>query len=186
MLEEDNLIKVISIDPGNNIGLCIYSLDSTNFKIVNIETKLFVLNNLIDTDDEYKTLYRLKAISNIIKNVVKTYKPMCLAFETSFLNMRFPKAVIQLSQYVGVIELTAYEADKNIKMFRYMPKYIKKNIGAGGNADKDDMTIAVSLVEDIIEHINVKLLSEHEIDSLAIGYIAIEEIRKFPFLLYAI
>lgn len=185
-MEVSDYINVVSIDPGNNIGLCIYSLDPLTLKIVNIETKLFVLNNIIDTEDEYKTLHRLQAISNVVKNIMYVYKPMCLAFETSFLNMRFPKAVIQLSQYVGTIELTAYECNPYIKMFRYMPKYIKKNIGAGGNADKDDMTVAISVIKDITEHVNIKLLSEHEVDSLAIGYLAVEEIRKFPFLLYAL
>ena len=117
---------------------------------------------------------------------MEEYKPLALGIETSFLNMRFPKAVIQLSQYLAVITNTTKSIVSDIKIFRYSPKYIKNNIGAGGDAKKDDMTSAIKKIPEVNDKIKIETLTEHEIDSLAIGYVVLKEIRSYPLVLCAI
>ena len=67
-----------------------------------------------------------------------------------------------------------------IKIYKYPPKLIKYHIGAKGNADKDMMLAKVATIPEITKFINPYTVSEHEIDSLAIGYITIDFIRKDP------
>lgn len=180
-----NNFNIVSIDPGNNIGISIYTINSLDLSIVNIETRLLILNNFLENDID-KMLTRLMVINNIIKDIHTIYNPLCIGLETSFLNLRFPKAVMQLSQYVGIIEFTSRDINPKCKFFRYMPKFIKSEIMAGGGADKNDMTKAVNNIKEITTFVNPLLLSEHEVDSLAIGYTMLIEIRKYPFILYAL
>ncbi len=184
----DNLINIIAIDPGNNIGVAIFTIDVRDFSIVSIETKLFILENIIGPldDDFNKLLYKLNIIQTIVTDLYTAYDPIALGVETSFLNTRFPKAVMQLSQYVAVIEHTMYVLNTRIKLFRYMPRYIKREIGAGGSADKDDMMITVSALEEVTDLINPYVLSEHEVDAIAIAYTMLLEIRRYPFILYTL
>lgn len=184
----DNLINIIAIDPGNNIGVAIFTIDVTTLTIVNIETRLYVLENLIgNVDDNFnKLLYKLSVIQEIVTDLYIAYDPIALGVETSFLNTRFPKAVLQLSQYVAVIEHTMYVLNSRIKLFRYMPRYIKKIVEAGGGADKDDMCKAVSSHDELTEHINPFIISEHEVDAVAIAYTILLEIREFPYILYTL
>jgi Holliday junction resolvasome RuvABC endonuclease subunit len=184
----DNLINILTIDPGNNIGVSIITVDVRDFSIVNIETRLYVLENLIPVmDDNFnKLLYKLSVIQDIVTDLYVAYNPIALGVETSFLNTRFPKAVLQLSQYVAVIEHTMYTLNTRIKMFRYMPRYIKRILGAGGSADKDDMMVTMSAIDELTNHINPYILSEHEVDAIAIGYTVLMEIREFPYILYTL
>lgn len=185
-METSDTINIISIDPGNNLGVSIYKLDAYTLEIVGIETRLRVLEKQVkpDEDEDYKLLNKLSYLSNFIKRLIEEFEPVAIGIETAFLNMKFPKAVINLSQYVSTIEMTAYKENKHIKFFRYKPKFIKKGIEAGGDAKKEDMTKAVLKIKDITKFVKPDLLSEHEVDSLAIGYILIKELREFPFILY--
>lgn len=183
----NNYINLIAIDPGNNIGVSIYTIDLLTFSIVNITTRLYILENFVNEDNNNaKLLMKLNIISSIVNELCIVFKPSAFAIETAFLNMRFPKAAIQLSQYVGVIEHTVSTYNKFIKMFRYMPKYVKKYVNAGGDAGKDDMTIALNNIPEITQFIQPELLSEHEVDATSIGYVMLEELRRYPFLLYTL
>jgi Holliday junction resolvasome RuvABC endonuclease subunit len=184
----DNYINILAIDPGNNIGVAILTIDVTTFTIVNIETKLYVLENLVDYQDDNRNriLLKLSRIHSIVIELFNSYNPAAFAIETSFLNSRFPKAVIQLSQYVGMIEHSFYTCNPYIKLFRYMPKYIKKLVSGRGDADKDGMTVAIRSIPELITHITPELLSEHEVDALSIAYVMLQEIRRYPFILYTL
>lgn len=185
---DKKLFNIIGIDPGNNLGIAIYTIDPEDFKIVKIENIMLVLNNYItDEGDGYdKMNLKLKHLKFSIQAIIKNYKPIALGLETSFLNMKFPKAVIQLSQYLAIIESTSKEIIPNIKIFRYSPKYIKSKVDAGGDAKKDDMTTAISKLTEVTKHIDITKLTEHEIDSTAIGYVVLKEIRMFPLVLCAL
>ena len=37
--------NIISIDPGNNLGISIYTIDDEDYKIVSVETIFLILNN---------------------------------------------------------------------------------------------------------------------------------------------
>jgi len=183
----DEYIYIISIDPGNNLGISIFKIGLPYYNILEITNKQYILDNLVDKDlGKDKLLYKLLALQNIITGLVNMYNPHAIIAEAAFLNIRFPKAVMQLSSYIATIELTAISINKYIKLFRYPPKLVKRLIGAGGNAKKDDMTIAIDKIPDIANLVDTSVLTEHEIDSLAIGYVGIEEIRAAPHIMYTL
>ena len=179
--------NLIAIDPGGNTGISVYTINAKDLSIVSISTSTLILNNMITESETVDTLLlRLEYLNSYITGLMKTYNPIVVAMEAAFANSKFPKSVMQLSQYIATIQLAIRNVNPFTKIFNYPPKLVKKLIGATGNADKDSMANNIYGVYEISNLINPNLLSEHEIDSLSIGYICLEEIRNNPFLLYVI
>lgn len=181
----NDTIRILGIDPGNNIGITIYTLDAMTLEILSIETRTIILDNYVHDDKIDRLLHRMVVLGNAINEILWTYNPSAIAIEEAFLNMRFPNAVMQLSRYIGVVLYNAQMFNPFIKLFKYPPMYVKKYIGAHG-VFKDDVTNAVAQYQDITSKISLVGLTEHEIDSIAIGYVAINEIKRYPFLLYMV
>ena len=176
----DDIIKIISIDPGNNLGIAIYSLKSEPLEIIDIETRTLSLDRYIDKEQaKFEILSnKLQLLHSTMNELCEKHKPHALIIESSFLNIRFPAAVTQLSQYIAVIEFTFRRFDPFISILRYPPKYIKKLFTNNGSADKDDMLKGLKEKKDLCKLMDVDLLTEHEVDATAIGYIGIEYIKK--------
>lgn len=172
-------INILSIDPGSNLGVSIYTVTVPELQIVNIITYNINLNSITVTDHD-TLLYKLRYLKDTIASLCYMYQPRILAIEAAFVNARFPKSGMYLAQYISVIKMTTVELNSYIRIFEYAPKYVKSYIGAKGTADKNDMCRVIKTIPDIVNIINIDMLSEHEIDSLAIGYICIEEIRAIP------
>jgi Holliday junction resolvasome RuvABC endonuclease subunit len=177
--------RIVSIDPGTNIGISIMTIDCITFEVVAIETRVVTLNNYTYADDSSdRLLEKLIHLNKVCYEIAYSYSPIAIFVESAFLNMRFPKAVIQLSQFIATIETTFIQALPMIKIFRYPPKYVKKLISEYGGATKDGMLDAINKIPNIGMLINTSLLTEHEVDAVAIGYVGLMEITQFPHLLY--
>ena len=70
---------------------------------------------------------RLSILHNIIDKYLNITNPIAVGIETAFAH-RFPKAVMQLSQYTAVIEHTIYTYNNNTKMYRSPPTLIQSRI----------------------------------------------------------
>lgn len=182
----NELFYIVGIDPGSNVGVSIYGIDGYTLNIVTIETFVIPLENYIAPYATDKLTSKLGYLSNIMLDICVRYNPLVLAVEEAFLNMKFPLAVMQLSQYLGIILNTFVGYNPTIKVFKYAPRYVKRLFNAGGNADKDDMTKALLTVDEITSKYNVLGLCEHEVDALAIGYVTLSECRRYPLVLYAL
>jgi len=171
--------KLVAIDPGNNVGVAVYTISSIDMAVLAIESFTIVLSKqvtgLIDMSMERNII-----LESACAKLSAIYNPNVVAMETAFLNSRFPKAVMQLSQYTSTVERTFYKYNNFLKLYRYPPKYIKKYIGAGGNADKNDMTVAVSNIPEISNMVDFNRVTEHEIDAIAVGYITVAHLRQYP------
>jgi crossover junction endodeoxyribonuclease RuvC len=167
-------INLIGIDPGNHIGLSVLSVDPKDLSIKSIYTKTITLERLIDGNEMVDKLILLR---NIVNDIYTSFRPLSLAIETSFLNMRYPKAVIQLSQYVGTIELTFKEIDPTLKIFKYAPMFVKSIVSGKGNSDKDAMAKALKANKEFKKLINIDNLTEHEVDATCIAYTSLQEFR---------
>lgn len=179
----EDYIKLIGIDPGNNTGISILYIDPVTFLIKNIETRTVQLSRYSNDEYDYTRLYILQ---NVISDLYHQAQPNAVAMEVAFLNMRYPKAVIQLSQYVGVVETTFKLLDSTIIMYKYSPMYIKSIAGGSGKADKNDMRDAVSRNKELVRHLNLDTMTEHEIDATCIAYTALLDIRENQYVLLAI
>lgn len=183
--------KIIGIDPGTNTGISIYTIALPTFEIINIETKLYVLKNLVPDPTEdtiyYNHMYeRTKLLYSIIQNIIIEEQPLAVAYEAAFMNTKFATAVIQLTQYTSTIERSIRDYDKNIKILKYPPKWIKKYVGAGGTADKDDMLSNLRTIPVINNMLPLDKLSEHEIDATSIAYVLYNDILIQPWMLYMV
>lgn len=182
---ESPYYNIISIDPGTNMGVAIYTLDSDSGLVVGISTHVYSLNNHICTTHKLNNLLlKTQAIERACTSLYNLYKPVAMVVEAAFLNSKFPKAVMQLSHFIATIDNTMFRLNPLIKFFRYPPTYVKMGIGAGGNADKVAMRKQVSSIPEITNFLDVSKVSEHEVDALAIGYVGIMNIRDRPHVLY--
>ena len=177
-------ISILGLDPGNNLGVSIVHVDSTTLDIVGIETKTYVLEKYVTTTDNIM-LNKWIVLENIIRYLSETYQPYVVGMEAAFLNLKFPKAIINLGSYTTIIEMTLNRYVRYLKLFKYAPKYVKKSVGCG-DADKLAMLNFMTSIPEINKCINLYGRTEHEVDATAIAYTALKEVRKYPYILYSI
>ena len=181
-MQDDRLCNIIGIDPGNNFGISIFTIDSITKEIINIDTEFYILEHYVSSYTNDKVIAKLEYIQIIVDYLIDRYEPVGIAFETAFMNIRFPKAVINLSQYVGTLERSIVIKNCFISIFKYAPKYIKSVVSTG-DAGKNDMLKAIKSVPELNNKITTDNLTEHEIDAIAIAYTMLKEIREFPLIL---
>lgn len=168
--------NIVGIDPGKNLGVAILTVEDLNFEIVDIQTHIYYLEKGIFSDR--LTVDKLNYLSDIVFYLLDDFRPISVGFEAAFKH-RFANAVIQLSQYTGIIEREICNFDEYIKVFKFPPKVVKKEIGGTGSADKDDMLRTISKIPELKKYIRPSI-TEHEVDAMAIGYIVHNYIKKFP------
>lgn len=175
-----NYYNVIGIDPGNNLGIGILHIDCDTNEIIGISSQTLVLDSFVNDTDYNVLLARVHKLYDIVTGLNINYQPVVLSLEAAFMNSRFPKSVIQLSQYVNTIELATRLSNPWCKIFKYPPKYIKSSVGAGGAADKNDMKANLLNIPEIASKIDLNTLTEHAIDSLSIAYVTYKELQLNP------
>lgn len=169
---------ILGIDPGNNLGLCIIKTDSNTMEIKSIYPYTHYLDREAGTDVEDYFLKRKLYVRNIITKLYHRHNINMIGIELAFVNNRFPRSAITLSEYISFIELSVYNLSSRIKIFKYPPKSVKQLIGATGNSDKDGMLNTIKKIEEIQPFINYDMLTEHSVDALAIAYITLQKIRN--------
>lgn len=182
---KEHVVKIMGIDPGNNLGVSIISVDIRDLSILDIEVKTYVLEDYVSYITGDKVMNKLFYIQDLIPKLCYEYQPIVISMETAFMNSRFPKAVINLSQYVGMIEYTIRSTNPFIKIFKYAPKYIKSKISTG-DANKNDMKSGIASIPEIYDKLDMKFTTEHSIDATAMAYVALKEIRECPIVLCSI
>lgn len=178
--------NLISIDPGNNTGITVFNINAVTLEINFIESSTYTLNSYIDEESNTKLLDRCMYLNKLLLNYLNYYNPLVIAYERAFMNVRFPNSIIQLSNYINTIEMSIRKYDPWIKVLSYPPKYIKKYVGAGGEAMKDDMKTNLSRISEISSKINLDNLTEHSIDSISIGYVGLNEVRQYNHMLWSL
>ena len=177
---------IIGIDPGNNLGIGILHIDSITNEIVGIESRTYILDTYVREETFNVLLERCSRLRELVIGLVMEYRPLMFCIESSFMNSRFPKSVIQLSQYVGTIELAIRNTNLWCKILKVPPKYIKARCGAGGSAGKDEMRDNLQAIPAIAKKVDLSAITEHGIDSLAMAYVAYLEILDQPYLLWSL
>lgn len=175
-------ITILGIDPGNHTGVGILRIDPKTYKILAVESNYITLKNHVDNNE----IQRLQVLSKFIQDIYFYYKPNIVAMELAFLNMKYPNAVLQLSQYVGTVEYTLYKIDPTLLVTKYAPMFIKAVVAQSGKADKEAMYQGLSNIKEVSDLIDLQNRNEHEIDAIGIAYTALNEIRQYNFMLLAI
>ena len=176
-------IIILGIDPGTNTGISIMEL-TESLEIVKIDTFSINLSNyIIDTLSNFeKEADRLIALEESLKEILEKYNPHLIGMENAFFNKKFPLSGLKLSSFLGVIMMTVRKHNKQTKIYKLQPKYIKSVVSTG-NAYKDDMLEAVRDNIELGKHLDISKETEHSIDAVAISYSVKKLLEKYPYVL---
>lgn len=170
---------ILGIDPGKNLGITVLylTIEKGEHYIRDVHTFTIDLNISVK-DNDHVIIQRTNYLSDYLFSLLHSVQPVAVCMETVF-KSKFANAVIQLSQYVVTIEQTIRNYNPYIKIFKLAPKLIKKIVGTHGDSTKEDMLSSVSKIKELQPY-NLGEKTEHEIDSLAMAYIAYDHIKKYP------
>jgi len=178
-------VNILAIDPGTTtVGVSVFTINVITFELLNVETILIDTSIRFEPRDLTKDLLiRLNTLYNRMKELIAYYDPHLVSVENGFINRLRPAAYGPLSQSIMAIELAAMDVNPFIKIFKFAPKTIKKVTTAGGAAGKVDMLVGVKNINEITRYINPDLISEHEVDSIAVNYTMLQYLRENPIIL---
>lgn len=170
--------NVLAIDPGKHyLGASIHELETRtgDYRRIDVET-IFVDKyfNPRALDDEYVSVTDrcLMKIRHHVMWMVEEYNIDFFAYEAPFYNPARPAAYGSLCEVVSCIRQAALDVRPNILIDSMSPQNIKKGMGAGGTKGKEIMFEKVLATKELVDvlHRDIEDLTEHCIDSLAIGY----------------
>lgn len=164
----------IGIDPGTNTGIAI--IEAKNFEIVSVKTiSLNLKVHFLETGDK---LDRYITLREYLVDIFKTHKPVSVAREEVFKG-RYANAHAELTRLALMIDFAKKDYSEELQLLTYAPKKVKAFFGKKGNADKDDMREALKSNHELKIFYNENL-TEHEIDALAIAYLAFKGEKDDP------
>lgn len=168
----------LSIDPGiNNTGLTVFESD-INFSIL-YSYNINNLRKLNETEKIIESKYDLRVVKilyilNTIEKILNNYEIEHCIIEAPFYNALTPVAFGSLLEVISSIKYNLI-IPRNIGFQLLEPLLIKKMFTRERLANKNLMKlllhekIAKKEIK-VNENIEIDLLSEHQIDSIAIGY----------------
>jgi Holliday junction resolvasome RuvABC endonuclease subunit len=174
----NQIFNIFSIDPGiNHLGLSITSIDFNTKEVLSTDTKTIhakekYLNK--HTIENYGLKQaKIDYLNQIFIDLLNEYRPITVAIETPFYNLKRPAAFMPLVEllYQLSISLRATLASSNLAL--YQPSIIKKTIGASAICKKEEVREYVLKKKDFFKYKSIfpmEDLDEHSIDSLAIFY----------------
>ena len=172
----NGVIEILGVDPGNNTGICVLTIDSYTFKIIKVDSWLLELDVLTNSKND---IVRLRFLSNVIKRILKRFDIKIMGVELAFMNIRFPKAGIKLAQYVTTIIQAIDQYNDRMPIYTLAPKLVKTSFTKNGTAEKDDMLEEIKK-RDLDGILNIDSMSEHEIDAFAVASTVLEYYKKNP------
>ena len=181
--------RLISIDPGSyHVGVTVWFLD-TELQIRGIDTYIIELGNRREAIFINDIVERCDRLEKELWDILDYISPSIVSIETPFINMRTPTSVIPLARVLSSITGTIYRFNRNIKILDISPFEAKKAIHMGNTLTykelkkKGRISELVYSNEELNRHIEGKYITEHEIDSIAVGYMTIRYIREHPLVL---
>lgn len=141
--------------------------------ILKSQQKLHLEKHPYDKNVQNNQFFRAMMVHERVNELIEEFAPDVLATEAGFANLRHVGAVIPLVSVNMGLMMSARELKYG--SYEYAPKQVKKHFSGNGNADKDMMTVALQDAIDreqilLPSSLTVDTLSEHAVDSVAIGY----------------
>jgi len=179
---------IISIDPGiNNCGISVIDINN-HFKV---QQTVLVKNTrkFTDAEKEVEEKYgnrtvKVQAIIDKLEELYSTYKDQgisAVVIEAPFYNTLTPSAYGSLLEIIFAIKYSfVIKYDLNFKLIE--PLLVKKFFANNHLAKKEvikQFLLNKKANGSILIDIDIETLSEHEIDSIAIGYIYYMNLSKF-------
>lgn len=161
--------NIVGIDPGKNTGITVLTIKHDELN--NRYEPIYSYSILVSMDNRLDMVDRIEKIKRVLRNLILIYDPVLVTIEAAFLNIRFPKAVIILTQYIQAIKDILYSFNRSITILDIPPKKIKAMTSDTGTSDKIDMknAIANTMIGDMLGEERILEMSEHEVDSAMIA-----------------
>ena len=176
------IANIIGIDPGSNaLGISVMSIDAESLRIVKI------IGNTYFSKDMYPSVFGgLDSLPAALSNDVDKriylhqrnllglfnfYTPFIVCYETPFIHHLHPRAYGVLTSVENCIRNAVVNYNHEVELIGYPPAVIKKNIGAGGNANKEEVKHALFSNKMLaIAMKNADNFDEHTIDAICVAY----------------
>jgi len=178
--------NIIGIDPSTtHIGVSILTIDEYSLKIVNIVTEhIFIKEYAIPNEHNNALIYKMRVLQDRIEEILRKYRPMAVAIEQPFINMRFrPTAVIPLARALQVLENNLYMYNPYMLIARPSPGEVKNALGAKGGTGKEPVLEAILSSKEITKYISPNDITDHEIDATGVAYYLYNTILQNPLLI---
>ena len=175
-VKEDFVTTFISMDPGvNYVGISVIEaskiFDVKEIALVNNNRAFKAHEKELEKIHGSRTIKILNTISKV-EELVEKYNIKKLVIEAPFYSHLTPAAYGSLLEVIYAIKYKIAQPNE-LEMHLVPPTVIKKLFSGKGNASKafmKDFLITRLSKNDINMSYDVKDLSEHEIDSVAVGF----------------
>lgn len=186
MKSNDITYRVISIDPGANLGITISEGDMGLTYLKPLHTETVELNkwaakNCEEILDIYGARFaRVYALRQVLSKVLRKWQPDFMVHENAFMMIRRVTAGIVLAEYVLIMRMIAYDYDPALPIFGFAPFEIKSAVKSKKlSGNKALISDALPLLDDLdLSEVSLKGMDEHSVDSIAIGYCFLSKNRK--------
>lgn len=182
-VSRDNFI-ICGIDPGTRFcGVCFLNIDF-NYNIIDININTLNPENNplfnIGQNAHDEITNRLFNIHNVLLKYFKYYSPISISVESPFYNRLRPGAYGPLVEAMHVVKNAAFTFNKNTNFRLYSPSIIKLAIGSNYKASKDEVKESILNLKELNKEYKELLNSgnEHEIDSFAVAYTNLKNIKE--------
>jgi Holliday junction resolvasome RuvABC endonuclease subunit len=181
---------ICGTDPGtHNLGLGALHVDMYSLKIRSYEAYTLVATKLMDDSDlrvanHGHTFARTDAHKDELVRLFRCIRPSIIACEDAFFNRRTPGAYSPLLKSINSIQAAVLEYDPYMPFTLIEASVIKTMVGAVGWSRKAG-TNKSSVLEALMNNPEFAVpgnapltgLTEHAVDSLAIAYTRLKQIR---------
>ena len=166
---------ILAIDPGTRFT----GFSIVEYSLLNKPKLIFV--ETLNVDSQLKSAKYISALHGdrfcriliIVKQFNKlltAYKPNLIACEQCYYS-GIANPFATLTSLICALRLEAFSVDESLCFSMIEPSIVKYSVGVKGNTgDKDLMRTAVGNLD--IENLNIDILDEHAVDSIAINVTA--------------
>lgn len=173
----DPTITILAIDPGSTFaGIAILKYHPDEKRIISATTELLnmpkMCKELIGVDPRDYALLRLDAFGKALSKILEDHQPDEVVAESAFFSMPSAGSFSVLVQVMDRIQIAVNQYRPYTTVYKIPPSNVKNAVGAKGDAKKDPIKNALLKLNDLnyTGEVPMQLLSEHEIDALAVGY----------------
>lgn len=186
-LTSHRILKVVSVDPGNNLGLACFEVNLTTKQIVAIDAHTLVIDDVINAyhpellETHGVLLARTFTIGKYLGKYCDKHDPDFGCHETAFSahgRRNFGNSVesfAKLRENILAIKLAMINYDGTMPIIPINPQTVKYAVVGAQSSDKSQITKALLSKEDLEITFETKFLDEHGWDALAIGYTFIKK-----------
>ncbi len=181
------LLKIVSVDPGNNLGMACLEVDLSTGMITAIDAHTLVIDDVIKTYHEEllemhgTLLARTFTIGKYLGKYCEKHEPDYGCHETAFSahgRLKFGNSVesfAKLRESILAIKLAMMQHNPEMLIAAINPQTVKYAVVGVQSSDKSAVTKAILAKEDLNITFDTQYLDEHGWDALAIGYTFIKK-----------